>query len=388
MSLASGQIIDKINICAKYFPLPFDRYICFGPFSKDSKNYDLWNDVLSILIPILNSANIKIVQLGAANERQFKGTYYLAGQTSINQCAFLIQHSLLFLGADSYGQHLAGSYDIPLVDLISNNFADCVRPYFGTRERQIIIEPPRDVGEKPSFALQELPKTINKIHPEEIAQSVCKLLNLKYDFPFKQLYLGEVYISPMIESACDSVFEPKQFGVDSIIMRMDYNFNPEILTKQLQISACSIITDKPIDNNILNGFKGTGRIKEIIYVIKEVNNPDFVKDVIRAGIQIRLISRLNQEEINQIKLNYMDYGPIIKKFSINPNNIENIKNEDKSSLFFKSAKFTIGKGKVFPSKANYLLDRPINSFDDISPVIDNSDFWEDIESFRIFKNES
>ena len=70
----------------------------------------------------LQKNGIQIVQIGANNERPLVGTYNIAGQTNIGQIAYLIKRSLLFFGTDSFGQHLAGHYNIPLVDLISNNY--------------------------------------------------------------------------------------------------------------------------------------------------------------------------------------------------------------------------------------------------------------------------
>ncbi len=380
-----AQSIDKIDIYPKYFPLPFDKYIVIQPFSKDSKNYDLWNDILNIVLPILEKNNIKVVQIGAANERPLKGVYYIAGQTSVNQCAYLIKNSLLFFGADSFGQHLAGNYNVPLVDLVSNNYSNVVKPYFGDKNRQIILEPPREKDEKPSFSLQEFPKSINKIKPEEIAKSICTLLNLEYNYFYEQIYLGEIYVNTMIESACDAIVNPQQIGVDSLIIRMDYNFDEQILIQQLQICPCSIVTNKPINENIFKTFKGSGRIKELVYLIEEDNSPEFAKTVIRNGIPFKMISTLPQEKIDSLKLNYFEIGVIFKKIEFDPEKIDSIKSEDRKNLYYKSGRFILSKGKVYSSRAALLEDKSVSSFDDILPIVDNITFWNDLDSCRILK---
>ena len=210
------------------------------------KGCHIFTDVLHIILPTFNEHGIKIVQIGAQGERPLVGAYNIAGQTNINQIAYIIKNSLLFFGADSFGQHLAGIYNIPLVDLISNNYVDVVRPYFGDRERQIIIESPKNKGEKPSFAFEENPKLINKIPPEQIAKSILRLLNLEYNWPYKQIYLGDIYIAPMIINVCDGVLNPQQFGTDAMIMDMTLNFNEQVLIQQMQICPCSILTNKPL----------------------------------------------------------------------------------------------------------------------------------------------
>ena len=54
---------------------------------------------------------------------------------------------------------------------------------------------------------------------------------------------------------------------------MDIEHNEKFLNEQLQVCQCFIITDKPIDPNlILNNQKNIGRI---FYEIKEDSNLDF-----------------------------------------------------------------------------------------------------------------
>lgn len=381
----SGQSINNIDIYPKYFPLPFDKYIVFGPYSKDSKNYDYYRDVLSILLPILNKEKIRIVQIGAANEPPLPGTYYIAGQTNINQVSYLIKNSLLFFGADSFGQHLAGHYDIPLVDLIVNNYTNCVKPYFGNPDKQIIIEPPRAKDEKPSFALKEQPKSINNIQPEQIAESVCNLLKLKYDFPYKQIFMGDIYIATMIESSMDNVYNPNQFGTNNLICRMDYNFNEQILSQQMQISDVSILTNKEMSIQLLETFKS--KVKEIVYIIesKENHGLEFIKNIQKLGINFRILSTLSQEEINKLKIHFMEIGVISKKPEYSPKDIKELKDEKLDELYFKSGKFTLGRNKLYSSKSHYLLDKCIQSFDEICPIINDNNYWEDVQSFRILK---
>lgn len=386
-SLAAGQQIESIQIYEKYFHLPFDKYITFGPWSKESKNYDLWNDVLVIILPELDKNNIKIVQIGGPNERPLKGTFYIAGQTNINQVAWIIKNSLLFFGADSFGQHLAGHYNIPLVDLIVNNYSSVVKPYFGDASKQVILEPPRDIDEKPTFSYQEIPKSINRIHPELIAKSILQLLNIEYKYPYQQIYLGDIYLSPMIISACDSLINPQQVGVDSLILDLTLNHNEQILLEQLQICPGSLLVSNPLSQNILDFHKSTRRIREIVYLIQTAQNssPDFIKKVAKYGIPLRMISTMNSEDLNIIKLDYMDIGTIFKKPEFSPEQIKELEGKKLESLFFKSSKFYVGRQKIYPSKKHYIDDKNIGNFDEISPIINDKVFWNEIDSFRILE---
>ena len=60
-ALNCGLKIDKPSIYEKYCPIPFDDYISFQPCSKyDSKSYDLWQEVINQLVPILQEKKIII----------------------------------------------------------------------------------------------------------------------------------------------------------------------------------------------------------------------------------------------------------------------------------------------------------------------------------------
>ena len=59
-SLTAGQKIDKIHTNEKFFALPFDYYILIQPWSKNSKNYSLFSEVLNLIFPLLEKTGLKI----------------------------------------------------------------------------------------------------------------------------------------------------------------------------------------------------------------------------------------------------------------------------------------------------------------------------------------
>lgn len=384
-STQSGQSIDKLEIYEKYFPLPFtEEYLVFAPYSKDSKNYDYWADVINILSPVLDKNNIKIVQIGSSNEKPYKNCYYIAGQTSINQVAFLIKNSIGVLSTDTFSQHMADGYNIKSTVLISNNYSNNVRGYFNPNN-QIVLEPNREDGEKPCLALQENPKSINKIKIEDIVAAACKMLDLEHNFLYQTIYIGEIYNNPMIIGTCDSIIDPRQVGTDSLIVDLTINNKQDLLLQQLNICHCSVIINKPLDNKILEFHRVSKRIKEIVYEITDDNDPEFAKSVIKAGINLKMISKLSVEKISELKLNYMDIGIIRKLSFINPNNTDSLKNEDLNNLYIKSGKFYLSGGLVYPSKSHLAAKKPVKSFDDIVLIENNDLFWQEAESMRILK---
>jgi ADP-heptose:LPS heptosyltransferase len=86
----------------------------------------------------------------------------------------MVVFGLLHFGADSFPTHIASGYNKKIVALYSNNYVNCVKPFFGNPKDHILLEPKRN--SKPTFSFEENPKTINSIKPETIAGNILNLL--------------------------------------------------------------------------------------------------------------------------------------------------------------------------------------------------------------------
>jgi len=257
-SLNTGLKIDQPYLYDKFVPLPFRcGYITLQPFGKyPSRQYDYWKEVMEILKPVLTDNNIKVIQLGTKNENPIQGCYDMRGKTSFSQASYLIKNSLLHLGIDSFGIHFASGVKKKIVGIYSNMLPSQTGPYWSDSKDVILLEPPRESHEKPSYSIEEDPKTINTIKPEDIAKSVCKLLRLEYDYPYKTLYTGREYHVNKIEVVpVNFITNHVEMGVESMIVRMDMYFNEESLERQLRICPCSIVTDQPINVSLLQKYK-------------------------------------------------------------------------------------------------------------------------------------
>lgn len=382
-SLTSGQIIDKIDIIEKFYPLNIEKYILFQPFSKPSKSYGLWQDVLDILYPILKENGYSVAQVGLSSEPLLPNCIDLRGKTTINQCAYLVHNAELVLTADSFCSHLAGHYNKNLVVLISNNYSECVRPYFGDKNKQIILEPDR-TKRKPSFLLEEGPnKQINKIKVESIASSVCRLLNLPFNYEYETLFVGESYQNKILEATPHGVTNISNLGTDQMIERMDYEFNETILQQQMMHCPCVIVTDKPINLKILKAYKQ--RIKQIFYIITENNDPKFAMAITRLGIPLHMFSYLSEEKLNPFKLSYLDISPVFYKATKTKTQIKEIEGVPVDQLYYKSSKHILSSGKIYPSKAAYLENLPNPTINQITPIIDNDIWASELEYFIVLK---
>ena len=287
---------------------------------------------------------------------------------------------MLHFGADSFGVHVASHYDKPIVALYSNSRPENAGPYFSSKNRVKTLQATKK-DRKPSYSAQESPKTINEIDPIEIANNVLEFLGME-KINIKTNYIGEDYSRRLIESVPNSVIaDISKLGVNSLIMRMDYEFNEAVLEEQLKRNNCSIVTSKPIRYDILNKYKDN--IAQIIYDLDENHSIEFVKDLKKLGKTFVLSTFLSEDFVKSIKLDYMDYAQIIRSVKTQKKDIEILKDRNINSLLYKSNKITISKGKIYNSKAAYINDIPFEN--KAIKVIDDPIFWEESKYFYLFE---
>lgn len=381
-ALACGVKIRKPFILEKFFPLPFDkRYIVFHAPSKfQSRKYDYWKQVLILLRPYLEENNIKIVQIGSKEEELFEDFCYVSnGQTNLNQLAYLIKNSELLLGIDSFPIHIAGFYDKKIVGLYCNMYKEHSKPYWGNPDKQKLIESSRN-NLKPSYSAIEQDKTINLIKPEEIAKQVLDLLNIKNSIFLESLFFGSNYSNPIIEMIPSNPVDISNLNIDQINVRMDQLFNMEVLESQLSISKCCILSDKPIDLDFIKRYKN--QITKIIFFIDNSFEKDYMFEFNNLGIEYELVSFASEEEVNNLKINYMDINHVVKV------NVEDAKTKvssiDLDNASFSSSKKTLFNQKIYPSLYHAKFNIPYGN-SNIFKTVKDPLFLKDLEFFYIFK---
>jgi hypothetical protein len=378
-SLGSASKIKRPHVFTKFFPLGVDKYITLHPFSKPSKSYEFWQDVIDGLHAILAPRDISIVQIGAKEDKVFRNVYTTNGQTNIGQAAHIISNSLLHLGTDSFSAHIASGFGKKIVCLYSNNYANVVKPFWTKPEDCVLLEPDR-TKQKPSFSLQENPKTINQIKPEDIIEAVAKLLEIEHKEPYTTEYVGAFYQNRLYESVPNQVLQVSQFGVDALIVRMDYLFDENILAEQLKLCPCCIVTDKPIPTSLLNSFRS--HIKEVVYQVKDGYDLKFVQELGQLALNHFLTTELEGEKLSQAKLDFLDL-PNLNLRPQTPKDVLERLQKFEGPLFYKSNKITLSAGKIYLSKAAWNANQEVANFEEVSPIINDANFWNEAENLRI-----
>tara|TARA_Y100001970_G_scaffold66808_1_gene85240 strand:+ start:7371 stop:8552 length:1182 start_codon:yes stop_codon:yes gene_type:complete len=380
-ALQDNLKIDRPFIYEKYFPMAIEgKYITLD-ISADSSSakYDNWSMVVDFISPMLKQMGVTLVLLGDKDDTPIPGCYIALGQTDFNQKAYVIRDSALHITCNNLSLQIASHYNKNIVSLFSNCFYDQFKPYWSNKDEVGVF---KGNVKKPSFNPDENPKTINNIKPEKIGESILSFLGRPHSFAFSTLRVGPLYQNRRIESSLSNPIQDiKALGVESLIVHLDYNFNLDNLIKQLEICSCSVITDKPIPQDIILKYKN--RIVELVYYLDDNHDVSFVSYCIQNGINIGLVSKQEKEKVDSYKINFLD---IDKPINIIPRikfeDIEEIKNINKKKIFFKSNKFLIHNGKAYASKMSVAVDQPVSSFDHpFMQIIDHDDFWEEKDHF-------
>lgn len=367
-SLNAGVPIGKPSLPLDYIPFPFDKYITIQPFTKPSKTYDYWQDVIDIVSPYLENAGIKIVQIGGPNEIALNKCISYQGNATIPQSNYLINSSLLHVGVDSWAAHAAGVLGKKIICLYSNNKVNNVKPFWGDDEDHILIDCVPS-GQNPSYAYEEREKIINSVMPEEVAGHILNLLNIEYNSFDKTINIGPLYNHRFVEWIPVKNVNNQQIGVEALIARVDFNYDLSVLENQLKICKLNIIIDKEIPLELLKRHRNN--ISEFIYLITHNNNPEFAFSVQKLGINVKLMSYLSESEIQQYKLKYCDIGIIHTK---EPKIIT-------GASRFKTNKVITDGINFYPSFEHFKRKIPLAG---INQVFDTNLFWRESEFFYFY----
>ncbi|MBC8395178.1 MAG: hypothetical protein H8E05_00615 [Bacteroidetes bacterium] len=388
-ALNTGAKIDKPYIREDYFPNDLKRHITFHPIGSPHKYYSYWQEVINLLFPVLSKEGIDILQVGGKeeNQRTFSNSLNVLAQTSIPQLAYLIKRGELHLGIDSFPVQFAGYYDKNIVALYSHVMPEHRKPYWGSKDKQVLIQPDRK-NRKPSYSFADPHKSINTISPSKIAASVCGLLGLDFNYEYESVFIGERYAQSISDLVLDS--ESAVYDSESSIIRarMDLHHDENKLGNLLQNVSrpCDIIIDKKIDLNLLKHFQS--KIGNLIITYNGTNlkelGPEYfdVLNVFSFGCSV--VSYESEEKNNEFKLANIDSANLMcNKWPRK----EDAQIEDSGGqLYYKSSKTILSKGKMYSSYYSYVNDIPKEGTKAVEePIVDDELFWRDLPFLNILK---
>lgn len=382
-ALSSGLKIGKPFIYEVFYPIASEKYISFHPNSKfASKNYDYWQMVIDLIYPILKKNGIDIVQIGAPGEKGYANCIQTQGLTSINQSAYIIKNSIISFGADSFSAHVASGFGKKIAAIYSNNNINNCRPYWSNKEDVILLEPER-VNEKPSYSAEEKPKTINRIKPETISNSVLKLLGIEERINIETLFIGDNFNGEIRFGFLPNKVVVSNNAVPEI--RMDLYFDEKNLSSQLAKQKSIITTNRPISKELLLSFKGN--VAKIIYIIDEHDNPEFAKFLFENGFIFSCASFLPSEKVSEKKIDYYRYCKIeeIYKSQEEKEFKEKMKALPCQNLRFRTNYIISSENKSYASEQHLLENESSENLNDFLAMKNSEAFLSDLNNFWVVK---
>ena len=377
-ALSSGLKIGKPFIYEVFFPIEPEKYITLQKEAKfPSRQYKYWQQVVDLVNPILFKNNVKIVQIGSKNDKALKGVIYTSGETSIAQVHYLIRNSQMHVGIDSFAVHIASGLGKKIVALYSNMAPENSGPYWSNPLDCALIQSPRG-NRKPSYSADENPRTINEIKPETIANSILQLLDIEERVKIETLFIGENFNENTYFG-----FLPNQVVVSGNAfpeIRMDLFFDEKYLRIQLSKQKSIITTDKPISEETLLEFKSN--VAKVIYLIKENDDPNFVKFLFEKGFDFSCVSKLPPDTIKAKRLNYYRFCSIE----------EILENEEhkEARILLKKAESKAVKFKtnyiLSSERKNYLSEHHLYKKEDSKNINDFSSLDVSIDDLRDIRN--
>jgi hypothetical protein len=363
-----GVKIGKPKIKAHYFPIPYEKYITVhNDKIVQAKEYSFWPRVIEILKPILNKQNIKIIQIGANGEDTINGVDKHMPTNTMKQCFYIIQNSLGHMGIDSLPVHVASAFDKPIVSIYAHTHVKTCNPYWNEKSKTICLESHRN-GNKPSFSLQENPKTIDLIYPEKIAESLLEVLDIDEKINFKTINIGARYGQECMEVILSN--EKCNLISNFINVRMDINHNEQALYYILRRNNVEVTLTRPIDDELLFSKK----IKTINYVAEEFDI-EFVKKIKKSGVNLTLLCT-SKEKLAQQRFNLFD-------FMVHLLEINEIIKTNKEKL----PNLNLKKTKVQSNKKIICGDKVYETYYDFNSRKNEDDFFLDLDWFYLYNDQ-
>lgn len=369
-----GVLISKPIVSQHYFPIPEIKYITiYSEQNIQSKNYQYFNLTLDLIAPVLKENNIKVIQIDCKGE-PLRSVNKVLGGLSFRQYANILSNSMLHIGIDNVYSHYVSSINIPLVNLFGNVYPSVTGGYWSKNHQKKNIAPVWDV--RPCLNMNDPKSEINKINPEQIAQSVLDLLKINKKINFKTIKIGTLFNTPIVE-VIPTFFTPIKTEKNQLIfLRVDQGYNEEAFLKYCENYQVCIITDQLIQ---LSGLeKNRHNIKKIsLFIDKEFGQiPERYFEILKIwNIELQLMTK-SEQHFAWLKNQYFD-----RSVNLYKSENEKPKNVSGRNLFLSNKK-VFENGVQYPSLAHWRIKQ--KSVDGPMNILDTNEYWEDLQHFYIY----
>jgi hypothetical protein len=374
-----GCKISKPYLVDHFYPIPFDKYITFHTNDEkvQSKHYDYWSIVFSLIKNYLSDEGIKVVQIGGPKDPLFGQCDLDTRGATFKQMSYIINKSMFHFGIDSLPMHMASHHDKKMVCLFSNLFPSNANPIWNKTNKYKLLSP--DFSKiKPSFSFSESPKRINEIKPESVAKEILSLLNIDNSLSsYKTLNIGRHFNNNVIEAIPNNP-APKGFSQKSLInLRCDYGLSDEGLRSWLNFRV-NLMTSEKINLNFLRMYS-SNIVAMTLFMEEENFDKKYLLGLDSLNIKYSLICR-DKDKISSIRFDFFDW--VVEEYKKYKKKDLDFSKEICDNTFYHSNKILISNSKEYSCKAAF--DAGIERSEKDQKIIDNDVFWEEIEHINVY----
>jgi hypothetical protein len=366
-----GVKLDSPTVASSYFPLPYDRYIVIDNRNRNGMNvYDMYTDVIAYIAPVLKEHGIGIISLCKDTKSIIEKT---RPYISLNkkQEAYILDNSLLNVCSDNLSSYFSSALDVPSISLYATYPADINKPIWS--EKHLCIESKRS-GNLPAYGVKEDPKSINFIEPEKIAQAVFDKLNIDKKIKWESIFIGDHYPVKIVEVIPDFVADPSFMKSRALNVRMDHHFDEKILCYWLKDRYLNILTDKPINIDILKYFKKN--VAQFTVSINDEFTEEYLKSVQEIGIKLEIFCE-DLDKINEYRFKFFD-------FQVNDSDWkskEDAGDELTDQTKFVTSKVVLSGGKKYSCYESKKQEKELTGEPEV--IYDTPEFWKELDHYRL-----
>ena len=375
-----GVKIGRPQISDHFYPITSDKYITLQTSKGiQSRNYSHWETVVSMIKK--NAKGYDVIQVGSKEDYQCKGVDYdLRGSTSFKNIVYILKGSSLHICVDSFSLHLSSCLDIPSISIFSDMLPEQSGPVWNRESKHFCLSPDLE-GSKPSYSNTDKNKSIDKINPEEIFFKALNFIDANNNLDgYKTLNIGQYYNNSILEVVPDHHC-PLGFLPRSIVnLRCDYTDDDSFIHEWFNFKI-NLMTSRKIDLNLI--YRNRSNIAGITLFMEDLNfDEDYLCSLDSMNIKYSLVCR-ERENISELRFNFFDRT--IEEYIKKKNKDLDFCSELCDNTFYHSNKLLISNGKEYSSKASW-KDGVEKGIED-QKIIDNDDFWEEINHLNIYNHD-
>lgn len=382
-SLSLNLPIGTPELQRDYFPLDIDlskAIIILNTFEdakKQSRVYDYIQDVIDFSSNELAQNGYFFFQPLTGKEINYRCKNSIYNLTP-NQIAHLIDNCALVLCSDSMYSHVANEAGKKTICLFGPSSVVGHSPKFNPE----LFFPIRESDSPPSYRSVESSKSVNKNKVESIIGKIYSVLALSNKSTVKTIHIGNNYPVNFIELVPDSVINPENFKDKILTVRMDYLFNEDILAEILSSRRCNIISEKPINLDLIKKYKTS--IINFNLAISCDTDIKYVKDLLKIGIKTIFFSYEDKVNLQKTRMKFFDLT-LVESFE-KPSRVKSVEEKISENTVFRTNNFLLSDGKIFTSFGKWKKGESIPSFgQNICKFdIDDESIWETLEFCFIF----